>query len=106
MSNTRKEEVGILKAIGFNSKAVRRFYYRELVQYAISVGSMALLVSFLLVVLLAFSLDLDIRDIVRVMILNVITLPLVSFGVIVTSGLLPIYKACQKSPVDCIRLNR
>ncbi|WP_238141904.1 FtsX-like permease family protein, partial [Streptococcus suis] len=84
VSNTRKEEVGILKAIGFNSKAVRRFYYRELVQYAISVGSMALLVSFLLVVLLAFSLDLDIRDIVRVMILNVITLPLVSFGVIVT----------------------
>lgn len=106
VSNTRKEEVGILKAIGFNSKAVRRFYYRELVQYAISVGSMALLVSFLLVVLLAFLLDLDIRDVVRVMILNVITLPLVSFGAIVASGLLPIYKACQKSPVDCIRLNR
>ena len=55
---------------------------------------------------LAFLLDLDIRDVVRVMILNVITLPLVSFGAIVASGLLPIYKACQKSPVDCIRLNR
>ena len=45
VSNTRKEEVGILKAIGFNSKAVRRFIIGVGPICYIG-GSMALLVSF------------------------------------------------------------
>ncbi|MGT2732811.1 ABC transporter ATP-binding protein/permease [Streptococcus ruminantium] len=106
ISNTRKEEVGILKALGFSSAAVRRFYYKELTIYTRSVCVMSLVMSVVLVAALAVSLQLKQQDVLAVVMRNFLTLPLVAFGAIVTSGLVPIYKACQTSPVDCIRLNR
>lgn len=74
-----KEEVGILKALGFSSAAVRRFYYKELTIYTSSVCVMSLVMSVVLVAALAVSLQLKQQDVLAVVMRNLLTLPLVAF---------------------------
>lgn len=106
MNNSRKLEVGILKALGIRRNSILMMYLKELILYGCKIAAVSAV--FLLTAIAAayFILQLNSVDILYFALNSLIGVAVLSVLVSVASGLLPIYKASKETVIDTIRLNR
>lgn len=106
MNDRRKLEVGILKALGLRTKSVVFMYFKELLHYGRMIFVTATVTLFLFILLLIIVIQLAFVDAVSFWGASLLWLIILSFSIVIVSGLVPIYSACRQTVVDTIRLNR
>lgn len=106
MNNSRKLEVGILKALGIKDNSVLFIYLRELMEYGKIITKYSLVVIIIITLASNVLMKLNLMDSVQFMIKSLIWIFVLSFSIILVSGIIPVYVTCKQSVVDTIRLNR
>lgn len=106
INRTRKYEVGVLKAMGYSTKHVFRLFILELLNYGKKIITLSSILIFILTILAIQMLQLEVVDIIHFYLTSIVSLILLTFAVLMTSGLIPIYMTGKQSIVDAIRKNR
>ena len=97
----RREEIGVLRALGATRRQIRRMFGRENLLLALIVSPLSILISMGAVWLLSFTLPDSLKFAVNIWLI----LPIVLFSVIVIliSGYLPLVRASKLMPMSVIR---
>ena len=106
INRTRKYEVGVLKAMGYSTKHVFRLFILELLNYGKKIITLSSILLLILTILAIQMLQLEVVDIIHFYLTSIISLIFLTFAVLMTSGLIPIYMTGKQSIVDAIRKNR
>jgi len=106
INRTRKYEVGVLKAMGYSTKHVFRLFILELLNYGKKIITLSSILLLILTILAIQMLQLEIVDIIHFYLTSIVSLILLTFAVLMTSGLIPIYMTGKQPIVDAIRKNR
>ena len=97
----RREEIGVLRALGATRRQIRRMFGRENLLLALIVSPLSILISMGAVWLLSFTLPDSLKFAVNIWLI----LPIVLFSlvVILISGYLPLVRASKLMPMSVIR---
>ncbi|MGT2799710.1 ATP-binding cassette domain-containing protein [Streptococcus marmotae] len=106
VNRTRRFEVGILKALGYQTKQVLVLFFKELLLYGRRIFLISASILFILAVLPMQVLQLHLQDIIQFYLNSIMWLLCLTFTVLTISGLMPIYQTCKQSIVDTLRTNR
>ena len=106
INRTRKYEVGVLKAMGYSTKHVFRLFILELLNYGKKIITLSSVLLLILTLLAIQMLQLEVVDIIHFYLASIASLIILTFVVLMTSGLIPIYLTGKQPIVDAIRKNR
>lgn len=106
INRTRKYEVGVLKAMGYSTKHVFRLFILELLNYGKKIITLSSVLLLILTILAIQMLQLEVVDIIHFYLPSIVSLIILTFAVLMISGLIPIYMTGKQSIVDAIRKNR
>lgn len=106
INRTRKYEVGVLKAMGYSTKHVFRLFILELLNYGKKIVTLSSVLLLILTILAIQMLQLEVVDIIHFYLPSIVSLIILTFAVLMISGLIPIYMTGKQSVVDAIRKNR
>ncbi|MER0123617.1 ATP-binding cassette domain-containing protein [Streptococcus sp. ZJ93] len=106
VNRTRRFEVGILKALGYQTKQVLVLFFKELLVDGRRIFFISAGIFFILGFLSMQVLQLQLQDIIQFYLTSIIWLLCLTFTVLTLSGLVPIYQTCKQSIVDTLRTNR
>ena len=106
INRTRKYEVGVLKAMGYSTKHVFRLFTLELLNYGKKIITLSSVLLLILTILAIQMLQLEVVDIIHFYLTSIVSLIILTFAVLMISGLVPIYMTGKQSIVDAIRKNR
>ena len=92
--------------MGYSTKHVFRLFILELLNYGKKIITLSSVLLLILTLLAIQMLQLEVVDIIHFYLASIASLIILTFVVLMTSGLIPIYLTGKQPIVDAIRKNR